>query len=84
MYRCARGAGGRGIAYTAIRSRREATGGTSRAVRGARCGTAQIAPSVLVCTHNGGIEQKKRLGALGVSLFAQRRGRLIESELLGA
>ena len=38
----------------------------------------------LVCAHKGGIEQKKRLGALGVSLFAQRRGRLIESELLGA
>ena len=33
----------------------------------------------LVCAHKGGIEQKKRLGALGVSLFAQRRGRLIEA-----
>ena len=38
----------------------------------------------LVCAHKGGIEQKKRLGALGVSLFAQRRGRLIKSEPLGA
>ena len=80
--RCAGRAGRRGIAYAAIHHVAKLLAELAeRRARGAALRKSRRRS--LVCAHKGGIEQKKRLGALGVSLFAQRR-RLIKSEPLGA